>query len=265
MTESDLTRFRQWFSGYVRSFRLPDPGDQENIALKEEHTRRVCENSVRIAEAEGLGRNRVLLAETIGLFHDVGRFPQYAEYRTFRDSVSVNHGELGAKVLGEKGVLHPLSGKEQGIVSTAVRFHNVFRIPDLDDPERVLFIRLIRDADKLDIWRVFFEYYEEEAGDRPSAVGLGLPDSPGYSPEVLALLFDFRLIPLSMLKSLNDFKLTKLSWMYDLNFTTTYRLVRENGYIDRIAKTLPRTEEIEKAVAFLHAYLDKKIKEGKNG
>ncbi|MCC6345592.1 MAG: HD domain-containing protein [Nitrospirales bacterium] len=258
MTADDLTRFRQWFSGYVHSFRLPDPGDQENIALKEEHTRRVCENSVRVAEAEGLDRSGVLLAEAIGLFHDVGRFPQYAEYRTFRDGVSVNHGELGAKVLREEGVLHTLPGREQEIVATAVRFHNAFRVPDLEDPERVLFIRLIRDADKLDIWRVFFEYYEEDAAVRPSAVGLGLPDSPGYSPEVLARLFDFELIPLSMLRTLNDFKLAKLSWMYDLNFTTSFRMVRENGYIDRIAKTLPRTEEIERAVAFLHTYLDKK-------
>ncbi|MFO0753956.1 MAG: HD domain-containing protein [Thermodesulfovibrionales bacterium] len=258
MTDGDLARFRRWFSGYVRSFRLPDPGEQENIVLKEEHTRRVCENSVRIAEEEGLDRSGALLAETVALFHDLGRFPQYAEYRTFRDAVSVNHGELGARVLGEEGVLQQLPEREQGIIAAAVRFHNAFRVPDLTDPERVFFIRLIRDADKLDIWRVFFEYYEEDAAERPSAVGLGLPDGPGYSPEVLARLFDGELVPLSMLKTLNDFKLAKLSWMYDLNFTTSFRIVRENGYIDRIAKTLPRTGEIERAVVFLHTYLDKK-------
>jgi len=44
MTQDDSTFFRKWFSDYCRSFYSSDIEDQKNIALKEEHTSRVCEN-----------------------------------------------------------------------------------------------------------------------------------------------------------------------------------------------------------------------------
>ena len=50
----------------------------------------------------GLTRPGGTVAEAIALFHDVGRFPQYARYKTFRDSISTNHAALGASVLFEQ-------------------------------------------------------------------------------------------------------------------------------------------------------------------
>ena len=52
---------------------------------------------------------------------------------------------------------------------------------DLKNEEKITFLQLIRDADKLDIWRIFSEYYESSKHDRASAAGLGLPDLPEYS------------------------------------------------------------------------------------
>ena len=255
MTPNDLISLKSWFSDYCKSFYSSDEEDQQNISLKEAHTYNVCKNIVRIAGEESLSNNEILLAEAVGLFHAVGRFLQYAKYRTFMDSLSVNHGLLGSEILSRERVLNNLPESEQELIIQAVKFHNAFSIPDIGNPETILFLKLIRDADKLDIWRVFFDYYEKAPEDRPSAVGLGFPDVPEYSKEVLSLVFKKQLIPLSMLKTLNDFKLTKLSWIYDLNFGTSLRLVVENDYIDRLSATLPQTDEIRKAVEFLHDYV----------
>ena len=103
--------------------------DQKNISLKEEHTFRVCQNMSAITEGLSLNDNRKMLAETVALFHDIGRFPQYAKYKTFRDSVSVNHGLLGAQTIVEKGVLRNLSVEEREIIVQAVTFHNAFSVP----------------------------------------------------------------------------------------------------------------------------------------
>lgn len=262
MKRADLDDFKAWFSGYCASFRMPDAEDQRNLRLKEEHTARVCATILRICRGQSFDDTLTMLAEAAALFHDVGRFPQYAQYRTFRDSISVNHGELGARTLEEQGVLRRLPRREQERIVTAVKFHNVFKAPPLEDEEQTLLIQLVRDADKLDIWRVFTEYYEAQETDRASAAGLGLPDLPGYSREALSLIFKEQLISLAMLKTQNDFRLAQMAWVFDLNFATSFKMVEESGSLKRIGAFLPETAEVKEALAFLLDYTRRKASGG---
>lgn len=255
MTRADLIFLKKWFSCYCRSFYSSDTEDQKNIELKEQHTYRVCENIREIAKGLGLGEERVTLAGAIALFHDVGRFPQYAKYRTFRDSISVNHGILGAQTLIEKKILDNLPEEEQEIIVQSVRFHNAFSVPKSEGEDKVFFFRLIRDADKLDIWKVFLDYYEGPDESRASAVSLGLPDIPGYSEDVLSSLYDEKIVSLSKIKTLNDFKLLQLSWVFDLNFLPSFRLLSERNYIERITAHLPRVKAIDNLAFFLKEFV----------
>lgn len=257
MEREDLNFFKKWFSDYCRSFYSKDVEDQRNISLKELHTHNVCGNIAEIAERLHLSKERTLLAEAVALFHDIGRFRQYAEYKTFRDSVSVNHGLLGAKILTDKKILHRLPDNEQQIILKSVKFHNAFAMPKNENEEIIFFIKLIRDADKLDIWRVFLEYYESPAGERASAAGLGLPDTPEYSKEILRQFDERKIVPLSKIKTLNDFKLMQLSWIYDLNFSPSFQLLIEKNYIDRIIAHLPQTEEIKRISVSLAHFVHK--------
>lgn len=254
MIRDDLIFFKKWVSDYCSSFYSSDSGDQKNISLKEEHTFRVCQNICEITAGLSLDDSRKMLAETVALFHDIGRFPQYAKYKTFRDSISVNHGLLGAQTIVEKGLLRNLSEEEQEIIIQSVTFHNAFSVPKKEKAEIVFFIQLIRDADKLDIWRVFLEYYEGPEESRASAVGLGLPDLPGYSEDVLSRIYHKEIISLSNIRSLNDFKLLQLSWIFDLNFRPSFALLAQGDYIRRLAGCLPGTEEMKRAVEFLTEY-----------
>jgi putative nucleotidyltransferase with HDIG domain len=258
LTQEDFIYFKEWFSKYCRSFYSSDIEDQKNISLKEQHTLKVCENITAISERLSLNENQMLLAWTVALFHDIGRFPQYARYKTFRDSISVNHGLLGAETLQEHGPLQSLSPDEQELVIQAVRFHNAFSVPKNERDKIIFFIKLIRDADKLDIWRVFVEHYEGAEESRASAVGLGLPDLPGYSEDVLAGLYQKQIVSLSIIRSLNDFKLLQLSWIFDLNFTPSFFLLSEAKYIDRITAHLPQTDEIHKLSFFLKEFVKTK-------
>jgi hypothetical protein len=261
MTQDDLTFFKKWFSDYCRSFYSADIEDQKNIALKEEHTSRVCENIIRITQGLSLKENQTMLAETIALFHDVGRFPQYAQYKTFRDSISVNHGLLGAQILAEHKVLKNLSEHEQEIIIQSVKFHNAFSIPKKEREEIIYFIRLIRDADKLDIWRVFMEFYESPGESRASAVGLGLADLPEYSQDVLSSIHRKEIVSLAKVKNLNDFRLLQLSWIFDLNFKPTFRFLLERNYVDRIAACLPQVEEIHTVSRSLKEFIHQQLQD----
>lgn len=254
----DLDNFKAWFSEYTRSFYTDNAEDRRNIDLKVRHTSFVCENIIGIAKEEHLADNDLMIAETAALFHDLGRFLQYSRYKTFRDSISVNHGRLGVEVLDKENILGRLPLRERQLVMNTVRFHNAFDVPSFEDRQKVLFLRLIRDADKLDIWRIFSEYYESPEDKQASAVGLGLPDLPDYSKTVLSCLYEKKLATLSDLTTLNDFKLMQLSWVYDLNFRQSFKLLAERAYIRKIADALPQTEEIAGAISIIKKSVDEK-------
>jgi putative nucleotidyltransferase with HDIG domain len=261
MRQEDLTFFKEWFPGYCKRFYSSNEEDQKNIILKEHHTFRVCENAEAIAKDLSLDENLSLLATASALFHDVGRFPQYEKYKTFRDGISVNHGILGAETLAREKILERLPVNEQALILQAVKFHNAFALSHIQDGTALLLLKIVRDADKLDIWDVFMGYYNMPENERASAVGLGLPDTAEYSDKILARIFKKELAHLSDVKTLNDFKLLQLSWIFDLNLETSFKMLTQRDYINRIASLLPDNIEIRNAVAFLHKFAEDRIKQ----
>lgn len=261
MDRQELDNLKQWFSDYCKTFHTSIAEDQQNITLKEEHTLHVCDNMAAIARDLSLDEGGVMLAEAVALFHDIGRFPQYRKYRTFRDSVSVNHAALGARVLIENNVLGNALKDEKGLIIRTVTLHNVFAVPEGLGPDALLFLKMVRDADKLDIWRVSLEYYSQSEAERASAVGLELPDTNGYSPDILESLRRKEMVQMSALKTLNDFKLLQLAWIFDLNFTSSLRMVAERRYIERMAALLPDADGIRTAVDLVRGYVAERLRE----
>jgi len=238
MTPSLLQELKSRFAAYLERFATDDPDVERHYRLKRLHTEEVCANIVAIARGEGASADQLLLAEAVALFHDLGRFPQYCRYRTFRDSDSVNHAGLSVRVLREEGTLCDLPEAEQRTILQAVALHNVYVMPSSLPPERRFFLALIRDADKLDIMRVFLDHFRGPAAERASGATLGLPDEPGCSPEVLAAIERGEMARLATLATQNDFKLMLFSWVYDLNCATTFRLLQERQLLDALAATL---------------------------
>ena len=178
MNTSQLDALFSWFDRYVEPFLATDEEGEKNIRLKIVHTRKVCEVMELLAEGEQLSENDARLASATALLHDAGRFPQYRRWRTFRDSDSDNHARLGIEVLQEERVLDQLPKSEHLLIEEAIRFHNLLALPLNFSSPTALYIRLIRDADKLDIWRVFIGYYESTDEEKPEAISLGLKDVP---------------------------------------------------------------------------------------
>ena len=256
MQKEDLAFFRKWFSDYITDFYSSDPFVRENIELKIEHTKRVCENILLLAKAEKLGENESLLAETVALFHDLGRFEQFLKYKTFKDSESENHAVLGVKIL----ILSRLPPEESDIILKAVEYHNLMEIPEATSnfPELLFYSRLIRDADKLDILRIICEDYEEDKCPNP-ALELYLPDTPECSEAVIEDIMNNRMAKIKDVRNRNDVKLLRLSWVFDINFPETFSLLKETRYMEIIMYSLPKTEEIRKVIRHLEAYLEKQL------
>lgn len=255
MPRPSLHELKAWFASYLERFATDDPDEERHYRLKRLHTEQVCANIVAIAAGEGATPADIVLAETIALFHDLGRFPQYRQYRTFRDSDSINHAGLGVTVLREEGVLRLLPATEQRTILQAVALHNAFAIPTTLPPAGRFFLSLIRDADKLDIMRVFVDHFLTPAGERASGATLGLPDEPCCSPAVVAAVERGEMARLATLATQNDFKLMLLSWVYDLNCATTFRLLSERRLLDAIAHMLPMTPDVGRAATRVLSYV----------
>lgn len=136
MQKEDLDFFKIWFLDYVDQFSSPEVFIQENVELKIKHTARVCENILLLAKAENLEEKDCRLAESIALFHDLGRFEQFTKYRTFKDSESEDHALLGVKILENAGILSILSREEEDIILKAVGYHNRMEIPKCTETTR---------------------------------------------------------------------------------------------------------------------------------
>jgi len=222
--------FHSWFGRYVRPFWRDRKAEEVYaISLKIIHSQRVRREIVTIGKGIGLGANDLFLAELIGLFHDIGRFEQFHLFHTFVDNSSVDHALLGRQVIEREGLLGDLPDRDASIVLDAIYYHNKLAIPSHFKGLRLLMSRLIRDADKLDILRVFHSLYEKGGGC--ATVNLDLPDSPAISRDVREDFLAGRVVDFKNVRSTTDFLVMRLSWLYDIYFPLTFKMIRDRGYI----------------------------------
>lgn len=260
MTKDLLNSVSAWFDRFVATFVAATPEEQRNYDLKIEHTGRVRAIIDRLADSLNLLPDERSLASIIAICHDVGRFPQYRKYGTFNDATSANHAALAVQTLKAEGIFDAFDEGSRNLVLQAVALHNVFTLPIDLDPVVKRFAMLIRDADKLDIWRVLIEYCQLPEEERASAVVWELPDT-GFCPKLaIEEVIKGRMINRSFLATADDFKLLQISWAYDLNFDESYKILAERGYIEALAGLLPDQPGCGEAVAVVRDYVRKRIR-----
>jgi hypothetical protein len=260
MESYSLGNFTRWFDAYTSRFFGDDECVNAHLRMKQEHTQRTREEILVLAEQLALDDQQKRVAEVVALFHDVGRFPQFAEYRTFNDAKSIDHSHLSVEILRREGVLGVLRREERQWVETAIEHHGRKSLPAHLNGQALLFSKLIRDADKLDIYRIVTQFYRQYRADPGSFPWkLELPDEPRCSPAVLEAVRNGQLIEHAMMQTLNDMMLCKLSWVYDVNFAASLARLREQGLLEQILGFLPATPEIERLGEKILAYVDARI------
>ena len=254
--KNNLNEIKKWFFDYVQSFKNDDMELLENVLLKEKHTAQVCKEIVGIGNSLGLRQDELYLAEIIALLHDIGRFEQYKIYRTFADCKSVNHAELGVDILQKNRVLDTLNEPARTLVVKAVKYHNRASLPGDETDECIFFTKLLRDADKLDIYRVVTEYYlVQQNGKQNKTIELDLPNTPDVSTAVCESLLNKTIVNIKDIKNLNDFKLLQIGWIFDINFSATFFKVKSRRYLEFIRETMPNTEQVIDVFKIINKHL----------
>ena len=225
----DIVKAKKYFKEYVSNYDI-------NV-----HTCNVAENARKIANMLGLSEEEQDLAELIGLLHDIGRFEQVRIYNTFFDKISVDHAEKGVEVLFKDNIIRNFINDTSydEIILKAVRNHNKLEIESGLSDKELLHVKIIRDADNLDIFKVFTEQKIEDC------VILGTQDisKEKLTPEFLDKFKEERLLAYSDAKSDMDFMVVCFAHLYGLNFKETLILLKENDYINKIVKRLNCQDE----------------------
>ena len=222
----DMIEAKKAFKEYVKKYNPED----EKIKIKIVHIEKVAENSKRIAQNLGLSQEDVELAELIGLLHDIGRFEQVRLYHTFVDKDSINHGEYGAKILFEDGLIRNFikDNKFDKIIKLAIVNHNRADIEeDLTERER-LHAKIIRDADKTDIFRILI------SGDKKAIWEKADLSDDKISDEIYREFVEDKRINYKERKTSADILVSHFNYVYDLNFPETRKIIRDNKYIDKL-------------------------------
>ena len=148
----DLQKAKFAFKEYISNYdNQNDPG----FNLKVVHTYHVVDNAIMISKKLGLSEEDINLAALIAILHDIGRFDELKNLKKF-DSVGNNHAMFASKLLFDEGLITKFidTDKYNNIIKKAIENHNKKQIEDGLSEKELLHAKIIRDADKLDNYRV---------------------------------------------------------------------------------------------------------------
>ena len=242
-----LSRLTELYVAYVDTYREADGKLPVMMQLKRTHTAFVVKNAEAIADGEGFSEAERDVALAAALLHDTGRYEQLRRYNTFRDSDSVDHAVFSHDIVVEKGWLDEVEVEGRGrqwkdAILKAVLYHNRRDLPkEVEHPLSTSTSDLnllskaahtVRDADKLDIFRVLEDQvaHADWRGDSRAFWNLSVSAPP--NPAVVDCLERGRPVDYQNIKSLSDFVLIQVGWMISgLHFATARRLCRARNHL----------------------------------
>lgn len=232
------------FETYVHEFDLTN----FDLERKYRHSYRVMKLIEQLARSLKLSEEDVTLACIIGILHDIGRFEQLKETDSYDDS-KFEHADFGVHYLKKSHFLEQCHVPDawHSIIFTAIQLHNKYQIPEHLDEKTLLFTKLIRDADKIDILRLALEKNHESTGEIRKQV-----IDEFYQKKQIHILPDF---------SKKEFVLVRLGFFYDLNFRKSFELVKEDDFLNKYYERLNRPEELKCYFDFSRDYLEQQLKE----
>lgn len=243
----DIRDHEALFESFAFMYLCEHPGD--TLRPKREHIYKVLAHARAIIAQKGLASREGRTALLAALYHDTGRFPQYARWRTFSGAESENHGCLGVHIVRKE---HFLTGGPPNIhkwVLTAIALHNRYTLPALPKPYLTI-THAIRNADKLNIMHIMAQHLSRPIPMR--GVVFRVQDAPKlWSQSIVGTVLSDGIPSYHDLRYVNDFRILLGSWIRNLHFTSSKKACVASGFLQEVLKGLPSTPELQPVTAYL--------------
>lgn len=251
---------KKTFQEYTDRYDSTNP----KIKLKIDHTYRVADLCEQIAQSLELSAAEVDLAWLSGMLHDVGRFEQLRRYNTFSDAQSIDHARFAVELLYDEGLItdyvpeisttelvagartwRSMGGVNESHTSQsedmplsdilqtlriAIGEHSAYRIQKGLDERTRMFCQILRDADKVDIFRVICDTPMEEV------YGFQTKDilRSAITPEVMQAFYEHHAVLRKLKKCPADYIVAHGSLAFELVYPESLRIAKEQGYLKQM-------------------------------
>jgi putative nucleotidyltransferase with HDIG domain len=223
------------------------------IEYKYNHSYRVVHQAEEICRSINLDTVERDLASNIALLHDIARFRQWTEYKTFSDKDSFDHGDEGCKILFDEGEIHNynIDKDDYEIVKTAIYNHNKYQI-NFDEltVRETLHTKIIRDADKIDILYAFSTNRLLELKE----------DDSGISDNIKEGFFKHKEVPNEERKTVNDRIISLIGLVYGLYYDYSKERVYNEDYLGKMYKHIKNKKLFKPYIDEAKKYLKGEIK-----
>lgn len=258
ITEELLKECRLEFEESFQTLIMDSHENQTRVEDVRAHALRVVENTRLLAKFVLSNEEDVRIAELIALFHDLGRAALIVQGTESPTNISRDHAALSVKLMQQMDFYAGLSPEAQLVIVKAIDSHNKLKLPKLDNEQVTLFARLLRDADKLDVFESSYRFFKDRQGVQPMMT-FDLINTAEVSEKILRTIIAGKSALAEDMKTMNDYKLLLLSMSFDLNFKYTYRLLSEKQYIQKIYETLPKRDLIIDAYRGIKLFVENKF------
>lgn len=232
------------FNNYVKNYDM----DNENINRKVFHSHRVENIAGEIAKSLNLSNEDIKLAKIVGLLHDIARFEQYTRYQTFSDLKSIDHGDYGVEILKQNSFIRNFIDTDEydNIIFKAIKNHNKLKIEDGLTEKELLYSKIVKDADKLDI------YYETITMFYNDINSLENIETGIINNEQIASIQKKQLIIRKLKDNQMEEMIMILGFTFDLNFKYSYEIMYKEDYINKIINRFNfKNEETRKKIEMI--------------
>lgn len=228
----DIEKIKKEFIKYTENYNLRD----EMLKNKQQHSIRVMEINRDIAIRLKLTQEEIDIATLIGLLHDIARFEQYKRYGTFKDRESIDHGDYAIEILKTELRKYIETDQYDEIIKKAIKNHNKYEIEKGLTEKELVFAKMIRDADKIDI---FYESVEIFWKGKEQIV-----EKSKITPDVLEQLKNKSQIKRGMSQNTEINQIIfVIAFIFDINFEESFEIIRQKDYINKILNRYNMSDE----------------------
>ena len=228
----DIEKIKKEFIKYTENYNLRD----EMLKNKQQHSIRVMEINRDIAIRLKLTQEEIDIATLIGLLHDIARFEQYKKYGTFKDRESIDHGDYAIEILKTELRKYIETDQYDEIIKKAIKNHNKYEIEKGLTEKELVFAKMIRDADKIDI---FYESVEIFWKGKEQIV-----EKSKITPFVLEQFKNKSQLKRGMGENTEINQIIfVIAFIFDINFEESFEIIRQKDYINKILNRYNMSDE----------------------
>ena len=235
-----LEAFRSDIKKYLKPFLSVQYKEDIYVLRNIIHAEKVVENILMLADSLEVSQRERNTAEVIAQFHDIGRFWILHQDQTEKEKY--DHAQASVQYLMTNKTFNSLDDSVKNNIAEIIRNHHLPEISGKENSITDFYLRLLRDADKLDLWRVTIDSLINNKKRSLLATELGLNDKAMVTESICRKILEGGVVNKNEIGTFNDYLLYQMSWVFDINFRKSYQILIQKQYMRHYYEALPKND-----------------------